>query len=286
MIVCELMNSVHVKKYSHLLRLIGIFILFGLMVGGVLFLDFPDIFVKSRSNSVVENPCVPIQSSLSNKTVILRVDDIQGYAWSETSEKMIIDAEALGIPLTLGVIPAGLTDDTELVSFLKNHGCSVEFAQHGLTHHGGKDGSLPEFGTSSKNEAYSLIQKGRDILKNITNDLIVSWIPPLNEHSQGTIDALRELGFTHLSSEGEGTFDYDAATFRYDTNVLVSPEEVIKSCIKTFKTSTYCVVMLHPQDFADGLAHDQEKYKRYYLDLLDGLMSEGVTFSRLKDIPL
>jgi predicted deacetylase len=200
--------------------------------------------------------------------------------------KMLADAKARSIPLTLGVIPLGLNEDAELVSYLKTNACTVELGLHGFSHDGGEYEEYPEFGTSTKEEANVRILQGLDILKNITADQIVTWIPPLNEHSEGTIAALGQLGFTHLSSEGKGVFDYDAATFTYTTDSLVSPEEVIKQCTSAFKTSTYCIIMLHPQDFAEGLMHSQEKYEQYYLGLLDAFVREGVTFSRLKDIPL
>lgn len=268
------------------MHLLSIFTVFGAMIVGVLFLAFPVVDIFSLTKSLGEKPCVHLASTISNKTVILRVDDIQAYAWGETSQKMITDASVRNIPLTLGVIPIGLKDDTEFVTFLKSHACKVEFALHGLTHDGGEYETHPEFGTSTQDEAYNRIVEGREILKEITSDLIVTWIPPLNVHSSGTIDALNELNFTHLSSEGEGIFDYDAATFSYVSDSLVSPLKVVDSCLRTFEKSTYCIVMLHPQDFADGLVHSQEKYESYYLELLDAFTREGVTFSRLKDIPL
>ncbi len=274
------------KKFSDILRPLVILVVFGVMVWGVVFFGFLDNQLKSVDNVVKNISCVPVVSSVSDRTIVLRIDDIQAYAWGETSQKMITDASMRGIPLTLGVIPLGLNEDNELVSFLKANACSVEFGLHGLTHHRGEDAELPEFGIATKVEALVSIKEGREILKTVSTEPVVTWIPPLNVHSEGTIEALNQLGFTHLSSEGKGALDYDAATFSYDSDSLLSPDKVIDSCKKTFEKSSYCIVMLHPQDFADGLVHNQEKYKVYYLDLLDAFTREGVTFSRLKDIPL
>ncbi len=268
-------------------KFFGIFVLFCTVLVGLVFVFFLNKdSTKPEDNVVEELSCVPIKGTVSNKTVILRVDDVQAYSWVETTKHMVEDAGKLGVPLTLGIIPSGLQDDKELVTFLKSQACRVEFALHGLTHSFIGDGSVPEFGTLAKDEAKISISAGLDILRSVTSESVVTWIPPLNVHSEGTKTALKELGFKYLSAEGEGAFDYDAATFSYNTTTLVSPEKVVEACLVTFETSSHCIVMLHPQDFADGLVHNQEKYERYYLGLIEALKSEGVTFARFNELPL
>jgi peptidoglycan/xylan/chitin deacetylase (PgdA/CDA1 family) len=280
------MPNLSSKKPISFFRVTAIFLVLGAMAGGLLFL------VLSPNKTVIINDisrqptCLPLSGTVSNKTIILRVDDIQAYSWSETSKRMVIDAGELGIPLTLGIIPVGLQDDVEIITFLKAQACRHEIALHGLTHSGGEDGTLPEFASYTRDEAYQSISTGLDILRGVTSDKVVTWIPPLNVHSQGTIDALTELGFKYLSAEGVGAFDYDASTFRYDTTALVPPEKIVEACLTTFETSPYCIIMIHPQDFAEGLVHDKAKYDQYYLALLRSLKDEGVTFARLKDLPL
>ena len=274
------------KEIAKFLRLVGIFCVFGLMVSGLWLLFNLFSNTESMVDLLEGKKCEPILSALSDKTIVLRVDDVQAFAWRETSMKMITDAATRNIPLTLGIIPLGLIDDVELVSFLKYNSCIVELGLHGLTHNAPEGAETPEFGTYSKEEALLKITEGQRLVTSITSDPIVSWIPPLNIQSEGTIAALKELGFTHLSAEGDGAFDMDAFTYSYESHVLVSPDTVIEKCKKTFETSKHCVIVLHPQDFADGLIHDDEKYNKYYLGLLDALAQEGVTFARLKDLPL
>ncbi|MES2966605.1 MAG: DUF2334 domain-containing protein [Patescibacteria group bacterium] len=273
-------NSQEVYKN---LQVGGIFLVFGLIVSGLLYATYS----SPQSDEVVSNDaCVPIESNISEKTVVLRVDDIQAYTWRETSMKMIRDAATRNIPLTVGVIPTGIMEDVALINFLKSNDCSVELALHGLTHNSPAGDDVPEFGSYTKEEALTKISEGQNIVASFSSNPISTWIPPLNIHSTGTIAALAELGFTHISAEGQGQFDYDATTFIYGANTLVSPESVVQTCRKTFETSNYCIVMLHPQEFANGLNHDEAKYNQYYLGLLDAFAKEGVTFSRLKDLPL
>ncbi len=274
------------KEIVKYLRLAGIFLVFGLMVTVLWLILNPFSNSESVTTIFADKKCEQVANTISEKTVVLRVDDIQAYTWRETSMKMIDDAISRNIPLTLGIIPINLSDDVELVSFLKDKRCQVEFGLHGLTHSAPAGAATAEFGEYTKEEALSKIAEGQRMLTAITPDQIVSWIPPLNIQSSGTIDALRELGFTHLSAEGEGKFDMDAYTFIYGSNVLVSPEKVVEKCKSAFESSNHCIIMLHPQDFAIGLNHNEEKYSKYYLGLLDALAKEGVTFARLKDLPL
>lgn len=286
MVVWVTMEHSKSSESFKLLRLASIFILFGLMVTGLWFLMNPFSHDKNSIVLLPESECLPVASNVSNRTVVLRIDDIQAYAWRETSMKMITDATDRNIPITLGVIPVGMGEDTQFVNFLKNYSCKIELALHGFTHNSKKGEDVPEFASYSKKEALTRIKEGRNLMRSITTEPILSWVPPLNIQSTGTIEALSELGFTHSSAEGEGKFDMNASTYIYGSNVLVAPEKVVESCRKAFETSSYCIIMIHPQDFANGLIHNQEKYQQYYLELLDALTKEGVTFSRLKDLPL
>lgn len=281
------MSVLNSQNLSAMFRLAAIFTVFCTMIGGLLF-----VFSSSNDRVIVEKlptgvaSCAPIKGILSDKTVVLRVDDVQAYSWVKTVKHMITDVGELGIPITLGVIPVGLENDKELSTFLKSHACRVEFALHGLTHSSEGDGSIPEFGILTKDEAMESVSTGLDILRSVSTEPVVTWIPPLNVHSKGTIAALQDLGFKYLSAEGDSVFDYDAATFSYGTTALVPPEKVVEVCLATFIQSPYCIIMIHPQDFADGLEHNQEKYEHYFLGLLKALVAEGVTFARFNELPV
>ncbi len=275
-----------ISKFPEQLLVVVTFLLF--------LITLVNIFVSTRKTDdgktskelSTEVDCTPLSARQSSTTVVLRVDDVQAHAWRDTTIRMISDAESRGIPLTLGVIPIGFSGDSVLVDFLKKRWCRHEFALHGWNHSAGEDGKHPEFAALSKNEAKDRITPGLEMLRLVTRDPIVTWIPPLNVQSDGTKEALTELGFKYLSLEGKRTFDYDAATFSYLNYSLVSPEKVVADCKIAFKSDSKCIIMLHPQDFADENNHDEELYSKYYTALLDGLQKEGYTFARMKDLPL
>lgn len=261
----------------------GVAITVLVLLNVVLYPYLSNLSARSGDGTVISH-CEKIPSVVSEKTVVLRIDDIQAFTWIETSKRMIEDALSRSIPLTLGVIPAGFLNDREMLDFLRERACSFDVGLHGWDHGAGEGGMYPEFGELSKDHAYSRIVPGIEVIKSITDEPVVTWIPPLNIHSEGTIEALHELGFKFLSTEGKGEYDYDAATFNYSTNTLIPPTQVVDDCEKAFKTDTKCIIMLHPQDFTNGPDHDEQKYTEYYLTLIDMLKEKGYTFARMRDL--
>ncbi len=245
-------------------------------------LEIPEEVIEEEYVTTAE-VCNSTKNIISDKTVILRVDDVQAYAWKETTIKMITDAEALGIPLTLGVIPKNISTDKILVNFLKQHECNLELALHGWDHGVHDDGVTPEFIGLSKKEATERLTQGIQSIQEITEEPVQTWIPPQNIQSEGTSEALKELGIKIISTEGSAIWDYDATTFEYGKEELINPVEVFSACSKAFETQNTCVVMMHPQNFADGLIHDEELYKRNYVGLLERFKDAGYTFARFKD---
>jgi len=231
--------------------------------------------------------CVDLPKIVGEKTVVLRIDDVQAYAWPSTTRMMIEDAASRNMPLVLGVIPNKLSLDTELVSFLRDRNCHYEIALHGFDHLSvGENQEIAEFEQLSYSQAYNRLSRGLDELRVLKDKRIRTWIPPLNRHSTGTQEALNELGLDRWSTEGVNTWDYDASTYSYDTNSLNSTDDVLEGCEVTFAESDVCIIMLHPQDFTTNDFHDAEKYDGYYLDLLDRLFAAGYSFGTFRDLDL
>ncbi len=249
--------------------------------------DNPDNLNLNRF--FVKDDCNPSQIKITDKTVILRVDDVQAYAWSDITKKMIKDAEVRHIPLTLGVIPKGLLTDVDTVKFLKQHKCNLEFALHGWDHGASINYEMPEFLDLSFDESVERMKKGLKILSVLTDEPIITWIPPENDESDEAVKAAKSLGMKIVSSEGEEEWDYDTTTFVYgDVNKLIKPEQNVAECAEIFKTEDVCIIMLHPQNYDNDYVDEESKkdnnlYNDYYLQLLDQLQAAGYHFARFKD---
>lgn len=223
--------------------------------------------------------CQPVEIDKNKPMVVLRVDDVQAFTWREVSMKMIADAEERSIPLTLGVIPVGLDEDEELVTFLRSKRCFIEFAQHGWNH---RD-NPPEFANLSREEAIERINRGRKVLEKVTGEGMDVFIPPANKYSEGTKEALNELGFEIISGEGSEVYDYTGTTHDWTNRQNVEVDKVIDGVKESISHKGYAIIMLHPQDYASGNSLDEEKYLQFQT-LLDGLLAENVAIAALKDL--
>jgi hypothetical protein len=57
-------------------------------------------------------------------------------------------------------------------------------------------------------------------------------------------------------------------------------QTVVRECKKAFAEESICVIMMHPQDYANKEKKlDEWLYKNYYIHLLDELKNEGVKFT-------
>ncbi len=226
--------------------------------------------------------CAERTFATTTRNVILRVDDIQAFAWGSVARLMVEDAIKNGAPLSLAIIPPDLPKDTALISFLKERECMLEFALHGYDNLE-PEPTVGEFGRLSREEAVERLRKGLAVLRPLSPHAVTTFVPPLNQSSVGTIAALDELGFKIISSEGGGRYDFDTTTFDFHTDKLRSVEQVVRDCENAFsKGETECVVMIHPQDFVTEDVLDDVKY-RTYLGVIEELKKKDYSFVRFRD---
>jgi len=227
--------------------------------------------------------CEQVLRTPGERNVILRIDDVQAFAWRETQIKMIEEALERNMTLVLGVIPGipgSLFEDVELSNFLRRNRCDVEIAIHGYEH------SYREFGDLEFSEAREKIGKSLDILGLIGSD-IVSFIPPDNAISNDSILALGSHGIDVVSAGYDsGKYGFTSSTYDWANKKLESTKVVLKECEYALDTSGLCIIMLHPQDYSDGKGnHDPEKYDEY-LALLDGVAKLDAEIITLRDLDL
>ncbi len=228
----------------------------------------------------VANSCQPLPRALANSKarVVLRIDDVQAFYLDSISRKMIQDAIDKKAVVTLGVIPNQLDTDVALVNFLKRNICNIELAVHGWNH----SVNPPEFANLNEDQAAQKLKEGIKMLQKIAGRKIVTFIPPENQYSQGSIPAAQKLGIKAISAEGNSIYDYDASTYDFVSNKLLTSDEVVEKCNYAFSRSQKCIIMLHPQDYITDGALDLNKYK-HYTALLDKLISEGASFTTIED---
>ncbi|NDK09563.1 DUF2334 domain-containing protein [Candidatus Gracilibacteria bacterium] len=215
----------------------------------------------------------------NKKYIILRLDDVQSYYLKELTIKMLNEGISRKMPYTVGIIPLNLTEDPEMTRYLRQNKCSIEIAQHGFSHRS----DIAEFEDLPESVANKKLNQGLEILNKISNHEIITFIPPENKYSTGTVEAAKKNNFNIISGEGDGLFDYSATSFNFDTDTLNPVDVVIDASKSDAELKGFSIIMLHPQDYIgeDG-EEDPIKYKRY-IELLDKLESEGFAFTTMHD---
>lgn len=232
--------------------------------------------------SSIRNPCKELPIVTGSRMVIIRIDDIQSYSLEDVSIRMIDDAEARGVPLSLGVIPKSMDSQTPIYRHVRQNRCWLEIALHGWDHEG-VNPETPEFAGLDKETAAIYIAEGKRALEKISGEKITTFIPPLNNMSADAREAVAEAGIPVISSEGARTFDYTTTTYDYGVNRLNKPETVVANCNARVAKTSMCIVMVHPQDFITDGVFDPVKYEAY-AGMLDQLKAANYTFVRFKDV--
>ncbi len=246
--------------------------------------DSPHTGMLAFASTLV--PCKEVDVTPTSKNVILRLDDVQAYGWSDISVRMMKDTIEHDMPIVAGIIPKGVAGDLMLVNFLERQKCNIEFALHGYDHGAISDFDelVGEFELLSYQDAALRLEKGIEEINAMVRVPITTFIPPQNRISFEATAALADYDL-FLSKSGNGYYDYDAKTWNYNDNTLVAAVEVIKVCDETFKKGDdVCVIMLHPQDFLDEEgALDEGKYGEY-LKLLDLIKLSEFSTVRFSDM--
>lgn len=249
----------------------------------------------SGNFSNMENLKIPIMEyngsykgdNLTERSIVLRMDDVQAYSWRNVSINLTDTVLANNMSITLSVIPDGMDDDVILRNYLveKSKDSRIEIAQHGFRH------TLHEFLNLSIKDENSTMTSGLDIMENSLRVRPVTFVPPYNEYDNNTTVVMSELGFGIISS---GMDDYgrvnNITSFGFNTetkdrDVGLAPIDIILSeCNNSLQERNICVVMIHVQDYVgkDGKM-DNTKYAEF-VKLLEGLKSLNAKSTTFKDL--
>ncbi len=276
----------------------GIFVLYFLVLiiafsfaqNAIIVIPSLDSLINSRifnSSNQSTEPISCYPEFPSDPTVIFRVDDIQANTYQDIRFKIMDDILERNMSLVAAVIPKNLESDTELKRYLIRNRVNPNFeiALHGLQH-------LPEeFKNFTFEEAYAALNEGLSKIYENTGIKPVTFIPPSNEYSQGTIEALNELDFQIISAKKDeyflngGIFHIGKTTETYDfaNSRFLSANEVIDACLASLDSKKLCMVTIHPQDYLDENDDlDKDKYNEF-IKILDQISNLNVKFKAPRD---
>ncbi len=267
-----------------------VFFLFVLIFSSLLLnniVTFSDpVSYASQENPYQSLQCFPIYPQ--TPTIILRLDDIQANVYKDIRFTLIDEILQRNMSLVVALIPKNIEYDRELRDYLreKSIDTKIEIAQHGALH------DAEEFKTMDEQEAVERIQEGFKKINRNIGVYPLTFVPPSNEYSSGTIAALKKIGFKTVSAkENEYYFDGDlfflgktTETYDFANSRFISAEEVIDACEEGLALRNICVITIHPQDYLDDQDEiDEERYQEF-IKLLDELKKKDVVFKTPREM--
>jgi peptidoglycan/xylan/chitin deacetylase (PgdA/CDA1 family) len=125
--------------------------------------------------------------------VVIRVDDIQDFAFKEGQKFLFDEGLQNNIPLSLAVIPGAFGEDQEMVEMLKLvAGGNSEVTVHGWMHE-----NLAAF---SYEKQLELLGQSQERMVQVLNHSPTILVPPMFSFNKDTLSAMSETGYGIISS--------------------------------------------------------------------------------------
>ncbi|MFA4960366.1 MAG: DUF2334 domain-containing protein [Candidatus Pacearchaeota archaeon] len=254
-----------------------------LVVKGVTVFKGPSEKSEISSLTIYENPehnsCFV---SIPQRSIIIRMDDIRVF--SKPSKRVIDEILAENISITLGVIPRQLEDDPSFAKYIISikDNPRVEIAQHGV-YHNETDKYLTE----------DNILSGMNKIQSILNVRPVTYSAPFNDLAPESERILAKYfkgitGEWGVIKEGNiAQLGHTVSNYALSQNSNKSILDMVDVCAESLDRTNYCVVLLHPQEFATDMKNasevDEEKIQelKEFIRELKKLDAEFINF---KDI--
>ena len=243
------------------------------------------------SNNILGNNTTKCQFILPDKKIIiLRMDDVQKYAWSNLVMNITNEILKRDMSITLGVIPNGIGQDKNITKYLraKIKDPRIEIAQHGTNH------LEYEYKYLNGSATYDLALSGFEEMIKTLRIRPTTFIPPNNEYNEHMTEELSKLGFTIISTKDEYKFDGDMfhigltiQTKYLENEELVPIKDILSSCNVSIDQKNICVINIHPEDFVYKNGNlDKNKYKKFIklLNELEKLKKLDIEFKTFKDL--
>ena len=216
-------------------------------IAGLLIMSLTSVAIVK---SAVENREPPI--------VVVRVDDIQDFAFQEAQFFLFNESAANRVPLSLAVITGMFGEDKEIVQTVKFAlSFGSEVAVHGWEHE--------DLAKLSLSEQVALLSQSKSRIKEILGSDVRVLVPPMFSFNEDTIAAMQAAGYDLISTITDYTepgsmsevinipatvelSDYSNGTWK-----MKSFDSVKAEISRSIQKYGFGVIVTHPQEFTtDG----------------------------------
>ena len=210
-----------------------------------------------------------IENANNPALVVIRIDDIQDYAFRDAQLYLMKQARQSGMPLSLAVIPTFFGEDHELVEAVKQTIVSgSEVTAHGWEHE-----NLSQYSLS---EQETMLLEAKQFLQETLNSEINVLVPPMFSYNNDTVAAMEATDFTIVSglteyhekgwaSEQVQSIPATIELCNLSDNVwtMKSKEAVMSELQASIDDYGYAIIVTHPQEFIADSKLNPDVVSRY-----------------------
>jgi predicted deacetylase len=214
-------------------------------------------------------------SQSANKPhIVLRIDDIQDFAFRDAQIRLMEISINDQIPVSLSVIPSQFGKDDQVLQLVKkglDQGSEVTI--HGWAHE--------DLSALPLEEQVHLLSQAKSKTRSLFSVDVAILVPPMFAFSDNTIAAMKKTGFAVVSSYVDivkpglianvesipGTVTLsDLSENRWMIRDFDGVQKDIADSVKRFG---YAIIVTHPQEFIDENAVNDEKIDEFRTLLQD-----------------
>lgn len=230
----------------------------------------------------------PTESTNNPALVVIRIDDIQDYAFKDAQLHLIEHSIQNKIPLSLAIIPSYFGEDTELVNAVKqNINAGSEISVHGWEHE-----NMTQY---TFNEQKMRLMYAKQTLKNTLNVETGILVPPMFSYNDDTIRAMEETDYTTIS----GLIEFNKkewlsqkiqsipATIElsdYSNNEwqIREIETILSELRDSINEFGYAIIVTHPQEFMNQNELNMDATAKY--EQLVQQIAEDFSFNTIEGL--
>ena len=201
--------------------------------------------------------------------VVIRIDDVQDYAFKKGQLYLLDHSQQNNYPLSLAVIPYYFGHDTQLVRQIKQSITKgSEIAVHGWAHE--------NLSSYSYEEQKTRLTHAKQTLQEVLNLDATVLVPPMFMYNNDTVTAMDQTGYTIVSGLTEFhtpqwvsqnvqsiPATIELCDFSNNSWVMKEPSEVISELKTSIQNYGYAIIVTHPQEFMTDLELNPQNTKKY-----------------------
>jgi hypothetical protein len=222
--------------------------------------------LKSNINELNRNSGY-IGSTAEKPSIVIRIDDIQDYAFRDGQIFLLEYNLANRLPMSLAVISGSFGNDKELVEIV-----TYAVKQNSeITAHGSE--LLTEY---ELNEQISILQSYRDRLSQVLGVEVSVLTPPCFAFNNNTLLAMKQAGYSTITSHidlskpgilSENIVSVPATVefsdFHNGTWQPKDTQTLMVEISRSIRLYGNAVIVTHPQEFYQGDKFDPDRFETY-----------------------